>query len=214
MPRRTRQAALFGPAAVAVHDNAHMPGQTGEVQPLPCPRLRVRLFSIPKCHKLIVSFYPYSLSDCLASACKKRSLHGHQFGFLLGGQLVDLLAALVGHLLHGLLALLQVVLGDLRLLLHGLELFHGVPTDVADGDLAALAVLLHLLGQLLPALLRQLGEDQTNDLTVVLGVDAQLGDQQRLLNALSRVPSQGWMTRVRGSGAEMEATWLMGVSVP
>ena len=32
--------------------------------------------------------------------------------------------------------------------------------------------------------------------------------------ALSRVPSQGWITRVRASGVEMEATCWMGVSVP
>ena len=32
--------------------------------------------------------------------------------------------------------------------------------------------------------------------------------------ALSRVPSQGWIIRVRGSGEEMAATWLSGVGVP
>ena len=36
---------------------------------------------------------------------------------------------------HLLLQLLQVVLGELGLFLHGLELLHGIPADVADGQM-------------------------------------------------------------------------------
>ena len=53
---------------------------------------------------------------------------------------------------------------------------------VADGHLAVFRILVDLLDQLLTALLRQLGEAQAQGLTVILGIDAQVGILDRLLN--------------------------------
>ena len=79
--------------------------------------------------------------------------------------------------------------------------------------LALLAVLLHLLGEFFPALLGELGEYQTDDTAVVLGVDARGRLTWMAFSmSFSRLLSQGSMTRVRGSGEVMEPTWLMGVS--
>ena len=90
----------------------------------------------------------------------------------------------VGHLLQVLLSQLQLVLGDLGGLLHLLERLQRIPADVADGHLAALVVLADLLDQFLAALLRQLGEGQPDGLAVILGIDAQIGLLNGLLNAL------------------------------
>ena len=65
-----------------------------------------------------------------------------------------------------------------------LELFNGVPPDVADGNLALLGVLLGLLGQLLTALLGQGREHQADLAAVILGIDAQVRGQDGLLDAL------------------------------
>lgn len=54
--------------------------------------------------------------------------------------------------------------------------------DVADSHLAVFRILVDLLDQLLTALLRQLGEAQAQGLTVILGIDAQVGILDRLLN--------------------------------
>ena len=61
-----------------------------------------------------------------------------------------------------------------------------IPADVADGHLAPLAVLLHLLGELLTALLGELGEDQADDLAVVLRIDAEVGRLDGLLDLLEQ----------------------------
>ena len=59
----------------------------------------------------------------------------HQFLFLLGAHLVDLLDVLVGEVLDVLFGLLLVVLGQLALLLGLLDVVDRVAADVADGDL-------------------------------------------------------------------------------
>mgnify|MGYP003295068779 CR=1 FL=1 len=85
---------------------------------------------------------------------------------------------IVGELLEVFLGDLIVILGDLGVLLHLLELLDRVAADVADGDLAALGILVDLLDELLAALLGELREVQADRLTVVLRVDAEV----RLLN--------------------------------
>ena len=106
----------------------------------------------------------------------------HQFLFLLGGQIVQNLALLVGQILQILLQLLQIVLGDLALLLGLLEGIHSLTADVTDGNLAVLAILMDLLGQLLTAFLSQLRECQADDSAVILGVDAQIRGLDSLLD--------------------------------
>ena len=102
----------------------------------------------------------------------------HQFLFLLGAHLVDLLDVLVGEILNVLFGLLLVVLGQFALLLGLLDVVDCVAADVADGDLAGLGILMDLLDELLTALLRELREVQADGLAVVLRVDAKV----RLLN--------------------------------
>ena len=48
-----------------------------------------------------------------------------------------------------------------------LDVVHAVPADVPHGNLCVLGVFLDLLGQVLSALLRQLGEDQADHPAVV-----------------------------------------------
>lgn len=73
----------------------------------------------------------------------------HQFLFLLGAHLVDLLDVLVGEILNVLFGLLLVVLGQFALLLGLLDVVDCVAADVADGDLGILGVFADLLRETL-----------------------------------------------------------------
>ena len=100
-------------------------------------------------------------------------------------------------------ALALVVLGDLGVLLQLLELLHRVAADGAAAQpWPPRPSCLHLLNQILAALLVQLGHDQAHYLAVVGGVEAQVA----LLNGLfdgrrSSCFPTGAMTSIRGSGA-------------
>ena len=109
-----------------------------------------------------------------------------QFFRLCRSRLVDLLDILVGQLLHILFCICQLVLGDLRLLLCCLPLINGIAANVADGNLGCFAFLGYLLDELLTALLGQRREAQTNQLAIVLRVDAQLGSLDCLDNLLEQ----------------------------
>src|SRR5699024_10861457 len=128
----------------------------------------------------------FSVSSAFLVLNMAMSLYLEQLFFLLLGDLVDLLYPVVRELLEVLFGYLEVVLGDLRGLLLGLELVHRVAPDVADGDLGVLGVFLDLLCQLLAALLSQLREYQADAPAVVLGVDAQVGGQDGLFYRLER----------------------------
>ena len=79
---------------------------------------------------------------------------------------------------------MQLVLGDLALLLRCLELVQCIAADVAERNLCLLTGLGNALDKLLTALLGQRREVQTNLLAVVLRVDAEVGDLDRLLDGL------------------------------
>ena len=79
---------------------------------------------------------------------------------LLSDHRVNFLDVLVGQLLQLVFALVQLILGDLALLLRGLELVHRVAADVAQGNLRFLAGLGRALDELLAALLGQRREGQ------------------------------------------------------
>ena len=112
----------------------------------------------------------------------------------------DLLDEVVGQLLDVLLGDLVIVLGDLGGLLLLLHLLHRVAADVADGDLRGLAVLLGLLDQIAAALLGQGREDQTDRAAVVLGIDAQIGGEDRLLDGLEQACVPGLDQQGAGIG--------------
>ena len=80
----------------------------------------------------------------------------------------------------------DVVLADLAVLLHLLQLLLGVAPQVADGDPALLGLVAGDLDVLLAALLGQLGEDAAEQLAVVGGVDAQVGVADGALDVADR----------------------------
>ena len=110
----------------------------------------------------------------------------HEFLFLDAASIIDLLDILVGNILKILFSLLLIVFGDLGILLQLLDIVHSITADVADGNLAVFAVLLDLLDQFLTTFLGQHGEHKANDSAVVLGVDAQIGNLNRLLDLLEQ----------------------------
>ena len=59
---------------------------------------------------------------------------------------------------------------------------------------------MHLLGQILTALLGELGEHQTDDAAIVLGVDAQIGGLDGLLNVLEQLGVPGLNDQGTGVG--------------
>ena len=128
------------------------------------------------------------------------SLKLHELLFLGAADLVDLLDVFVGQFLQVLFGLYLVVLGDLRVLLELLDIVHGVAADIADGHLGVLAVLAHLLGQFLTAFLRELGEDQSDDSAVVLGVNAQIGGLDGLFDLLQKAAVPGLDDQRAGVG--------------
>ena len=102
---------------------------------------------------------------------------------------------------------MQLVLGDLALLLRGLELVERIAADIAESDLGLLAGLGNALDELLAALLGQRREVQTDLLAVVLRIDAEVGHLNGLFDSLEHraVPRlDGQRTRVgRGDGCNL-----------
>ena len=92
---------------------------------------------------------------------------------LVAGSVVDFLDRVVGQLLHFMLEALAFVLADFVLLLVLLELVHPVAADVADGDPRLFGILAAQLGELLAALLGQLGDRQADHLAVDDRVDSE-----------------------------------------
>src|SRR6185312_4875300 len=86
-----------------------------------------------------------------------RLSYGHQVLLFFRDELVDILDRFVGHRLDFLLGSLVVVLAHLALLEERLHVGHGVAADVAHRHLRVLALVLHDLGELLPALLGERG---------------------------------------------------------
>ena len=122
--------------------------------------------------------------------CKRRDTTQasdlHDLFLLGGGQLVDLLDELIGRLLDLLLALIEIVLSQLAALLHLLELFDGITADVSDLDLAVLSDMSDILRDLFTLIFRQRREDQTENLTVVLRIDTDVGHLDRLFDGSER----------------------------
>ena len=100
--------------------------------------------------------------------------------------LVDLGDVLVGELLQLLLGPVELVDGDLAVLLERLELVAGRPPQVADRDPALLGLVLDHLHQLLASLGRELREHQADHLAVVGRGDTQVGVLDGLLDGLHR----------------------------
>ena len=128
--------------------------------------------------------------------------------------LVDLLDRVVGQLLHLMLEPLALVLADLVLLLVLLEMIHPVAADVADRDARLLGILADELGELLAALLGQLGDRQADHLAVGDRVEAEAGRADRLFDRLTFERSHTCTESIRGSGVETVATWFSGMFEP
>ena len=110
----------------------------------------------------------------------------HYFLFFLCGYRVRFFDELIGYILHFFLAVLEIVLGYLAVLLHLLELIHAVSADRADGDLAILGKLLDILDYLAALILSQRREGQSDNLAVILRVDAEIGGLDSLLDLLEQ----------------------------
>src|SRR5688572_14197163 len=106
----------------------------------------------------------------------------HDLFFFGGERLVDLLHMLVGQLLHLVVQLAVLVLGDLAVLFLLLQRFHAVPPDVADGDARLLGVFVRDLGQLGAPLLAELGDRHAHQLAVAGRVEAEAAVADRLLD--------------------------------
>ena len=180
-----RQAALLRPAAVAVHDDRDV-ARDAPLPPAASP----------------------------AGALLGGGCGGHlpRISFsLVVARLVDLLDRVVGQLLHFVLEALALVLADLVLLLVGLEVIHPVAADVADRDPRLLGILADELGQLLAALLGQLGDRQADHLAVGDRVEPETGRADRLLDRPTLERSHTCTDSMRGSGADTVATWFSGM---
>ena len=88
----------------------------------------------------------------------------------------------VGQLLDLGVEPLVLVLADLVLLLVGLERVHAVAADVADRDPRLFGILVGELGELLAALLGQIGDRQADVLAVDDRIDAEPGIADRLFD--------------------------------
>ena len=106
----------------------------------------------------------------------------HQFLFFCGYHGIDILDALVGHLLDLIERILKIVFGDLGSLFLFLELIIGIAADVSDSDLGFFTHLLDDLGQFFSAFLCDNGNDETNILAVIAGIDAEVRGQNRLFD--------------------------------
>src|SRR5215213_7111102 len=113
--------------------------------------------------------------------------HLEQLGLLVPEQLVDGVGVLLGRRLQALLGTGHVVLSDLTVLLHPLELLLGVAAQVAHRDAALLGLVPRDLDVLLAPLLGELREDATDDLAVVGRVHVQVGVADRALDVAEGV---------------------------
>src|SRR5947209_5715848 len=91
----------------------------------------------------------------------------HDLLLLRGKRGVDLADARVGELLQLGLRPVLLVAADLALLLQLAQVVHDVAADVADGDPALLRDPAHDTGEVVAALLGELGDDEPDDLAVV-----------------------------------------------
>src|SRR5574341_434045 len=143
-------------------------------------------FSSRRRHTILVGDWS---SDVCSSdlRCRERSDKAgssdlHHFLLLRRDDLLDLLDPVVGLLLHLLEGLLGVVLGDLTVLLRRLDQLLGVAPLVPDGDLELLALPLHLLHDLPAALLGERRDRDADEILVALGVVAEVGVADRLVD--------------------------------
>ena len=90
----------------------------------------------------------------------------------------------VSKLLDLVLAVLKIVLCDLVVLLHCLELFHSVTSYRTDSDLALLAHFLDVLNKLLTSVLSELWESKSDNRAVVLWIDADIRSLDSLFDRL------------------------------
>src|SRR3954469_598248 len=109
-----------------------------------------------------------------------------QLGLLVLEQVVDGVRVLLGRGVETLLGTRHVVLPDLVVLLHLLQLLLRVTPEVADGDAALLGLVARDLDVLLAPLLGQLREDATDQLAVVGGGHAEVGVADRPLDVPDR----------------------------
>src|ERR1700751_2593050 len=110
----------------------------------------------------------------------------HHFGLFVLEQLVDLLRVLVRQLLHAALGPMLVVGADLSGVDELLEVLHGVSPDLAHRDSVALGHVADDLHELLPPLLRELGNRQADQLAVVRRRQPEIRLLDRLLDRLDR----------------------------
>ena len=103
---------------------------------------------------------------------KSGILQLHDLFFFFLCHQIDVLAVFIGELLGFLLAVLQVVFGQLAVFLHGFEFLHQIPADAADCHLRLLTVFADVLSQVPAALLRQRRKHDPQDLPVVVGDSA------------------------------------------
>src|SRR5829696_883906 len=125
-------------------------------------------------------------ADWSGVICEPNPSHLEELGLLVLEQLVDRRHVALGDLLQLLLGPGDVVLADLAVLGHPVELVLGVPADVADRDLGVLGLAVGDLDELLAALLGQLRERHPDDRAVVRGVDAQVGVADGPFNGVHR----------------------------
>ena len=105
--------------------------------------------------------------------------------------------------------------GDVAVLLRGLDELLGVAPLVAHRDLELLALVLHLLDDLLAPLLGERGDGDADDVLVGLGVQAQVGVADGLLDLTGmRFFSQGFTVMSRASATASVPTWASGVIWP
>ena len=84
--------------------------------------------------------------------------------------------------MHLLLTVLEIILGELAVLLHLLELFDGIAAYVTHLNLAVLGDMGDVLGDLLTLILGERRENQAKNLTVVLRIDTHIGHLDRFFD--------------------------------
>src|SRR3546814_17720307 len=99
----------------------------------------------------------------------------HDLLLLLSERIVDPLDVIVGELLDLVRPAAMLVLGDVSVLFHLLELLHAVAAHVAHGDAALLSVFVGDLAKLLAAVLAQLRDGTAHDLPLPRRVGPEAG---------------------------------------
>src|SRR5215831_16969378 len=98
----------------------------------------------------------------------------HDIGFLAGKGLVDLFDDLVGQVLHLGRKRMVLVLAHLVILLSLLQMFHAVAADIAHGDASLLGVFMRDFGDLVTALLVELGNGKAQELSFDHGIESKV----------------------------------------